>query len=743
MVPSGAQNSCQEGRRSLLARVSSELFCRGLSQMSKKFAIGSVYIVVSAALTVVNKLAFSNEHFHHVNLLVCAQQLCVILALVGLHKVGLTSLGPLRRPSWSLTLVILSFICYVLSSLFGLKFVSVPLYTTLRKLGILTTLALEYCCHKLSLSRTSMLGILLVVFGAVFAGRSDLRSSALGYAICLCCNFFTSAYLVSVSYHKDKVDIGGTDLVFQCALYSLPIFFTIAVLNGEASSIGQVVESEQRTSVYLVVSSILAGLLNVVTVLNIRLNSSIGQNLCANLKDVVLILFSVMIGQSQLDLHVGVGVACTMVGAFVYSFADYLTKALPSVQFVENCVPCKSCLISTRGRLMLSAALLMPVLIIQVHTESTFYTSTLKYGQAFLSQAQEHPIADTPELSVLATVTGGWAMAQYKDDPHGQYLDAILSNYLSACEFGFRVKVVLVTHDTVSVAWLDQIVEVHPRWCHRRHEKLDVEIAKFPMQSPPEKSFGTGTDLAVRHREIFVRERANFDVFVSQEDDVKFTFQNLKYFIDASAHLGTWTRKRTYHPFMYSFERIRDSDYIDWRMRYGNILKIGNKVYYNGGHQSVGCCGYIVLRETLDRLINGSGVAWQRAPHTVGEFNPQVASWSMLQEHYTMVLPIADFEHAGFHHMPNKYIKMGEPVSEGEQEHRVFATMTSEEQRFVFSSCLDVPISTGRLVPNVTILQNDCKMCLRKGRVVQLRTTIRRKRSQPPFSHWVEASLTC
>jgi drug/metabolite transporter (DMT)-like permease len=121
-----------------------------------------------------------------------------------------------------------------------------------------------------------------VVFGAVFAGRNDSHSSALGYSMCLCCNFFMSAYSVSISHHKDEFDIRDTDAVFQCALHSLPIFLTTAVLNGEASSIGQVFRGEQMASVYLVVSSILAGLLNIVRVLYIRLNSSVGQNFCEN-----------------------------------------------------------------------------------------------------------------------------------------------------------------------------------------------------------------------------------------------------------------------------------------------------------------------------------------------------------------------------------------------------------------------------------------------------------------------------
>ena len=58
---------------------------------------------------------------------------------------------------------------------------------------------------------------------------------------------------------------------------------------------------------------------------------------------------------------------------------------------------------------------------------------------------------------------------------------------------------------------------------------MDVET--FPWEALPATAFGTAGTLACRHREIFVRERKNYDFFIVQEDDVLYSVENILYFM--------------------------------------------------------------------------------------------------------------------------------------------------------------------------------------------------------------------
>ena len=103
-----------------------------------RLLVGGSYLLISAALAIVNKKTFSFSGFSQVVLLTTVQELSAIASTIALHGVGVIRLRPIDRPSWSFASVVLCFVCYVLTSLYGQKFVSVPLYTTLRKLGILS-----------------------------------------------------------------------------------------------------------------------------------------------------------------------------------------------------------------------------------------------------------------------------------------------------------------------------------------------------------------------------------------------------------------------------------------------------------------------------------------------------------------------------------------------------------------------------------------------------------------------------
>ena len=302
------------------------------------------------------------------------------------------------------------------------------------------------------------------------------------------------------------------------------------------------------------------------------------------------------------------------------------------------------------------------------------------------------------ELDLLVVITGGWSLPMYKDDTHALYLDDILQNYVQVCESGFRPTVVLATYDSIDSTWMNQVIDAKSRFCYRIQKKVDVLIESFPFNVA--SGFGTAGDLAIRHREIFVRELQNFDLFVSQENDVKLTDRNLHYFVSAYRDLMLQTGLK-FHPALFVYEKLNGHRYADWCLRYGKIIRIGDKEYFHGGHLGVSCCAYIGFRRTLLDLMPPNNSAWFDVSLVKN------ASWGVLNLKYIPVFPLDHLEDAGFHHMPNKYVRLASPVKAGETEHHQFGQCTLGEAAYIFSKCSMVPDKRMSEV-NVSIFGDDC-----------------------------------
>ena len=299
--------------------------------VKRKVLVAVTYIALSACLTTVNKELFSNFDFKDINALVFAQQLCSVLVLGSLRQLG--ALEPADHLGFkssmlrgSYAAVLFSFLAYVLTSIHALRFVSVPLYTTLRKCSIVTTVILETIVMRKSFPNTlENVGTVLIVVGAVTYGFNDLETSLSGYVVCLVCNLATSAYLVSISHHKNAVQVGTMDVSYQVALPSVIVFGTISLFTGEIPHVFTVASSAPYVRT-LVGAISLAFLLNVTTISNTSINSPTVQVVCANLKDVLLIIMSLLLKRTSLSLMQMFGVILTLIGSAVHGSA----KMLPS-----------------------------------------------------------------------------------------------------------------------------------------------------------------------------------------------------------------------------------------------------------------------------------------------------------------------------------------------------------------------------------------------------------------------------
>ena len=318
--------------------------------------------------------------------------------------------------------------------------------------------------------------------------------------------------------------------------------------------------------------------------------------------------------------------------------------------------------------------------------------------------------------SILAVVTTG--MNTYvKDDVRLIFVKKILENFAGACDAGYKVEVVLVAYDDTSLAVREKIASMF-RSCKRDRAALHYSIQLFTFRNLPKTAFGTAGDLAIRHRELFLERKKDFDFFLVQEDDVSYDSTAIRYFADNYLKLRHISPK--IYPNFFDFEDLHGNKYANYRMRGGYIFKLQTESFFNS---YIGTCGrgYMIPREYLLLIANDS--SWIDPQNTVGEFNPTVASTMVLESGVRLVHPLIEWENGGIHHMSNRYLgaELGIAQQGGiDSQDPVFTSPRFDELRYIFSSCLNRDAS----IPPGMKVEGACYACLESAGAVFMSSEI-------------------
>ena len=280
--------------------------------------------------------------------------------------------------------------------------------------------------------------------------------------------------------------------------------------------------------------------------------------------------------------------------------------------------------------------------------------------------------------SILVVVTGGWALSEYRDDVHILYTRIIIQNYLEICEASFRVKLVMITYASDDEwTWRNFLSMEHT--CSRSASDFNLELRTYERRSIPKGSFGTAGDLAIRHREIFRENLHDFDIFVSQEDDVSIRLQNIEYFKMYEERF----RDTKYYPGLVFNEIDNGRWFTDFRLRNGNIFNLRGRPVFRSAY-GTNPCVYIISRDELQYYAENS--SWTDPSSIQGEFNVMAATYAFMDGYKEIVIPLDDWESAMYHHMPNRYIRLLPYVEVGAL-HPDNYPLTIYQQSRVFESC--------------------------------------------------------
>lgn len=218
----------------------------------------------------------------------------------------------------------------------SLRSVSIPIYTTLRRTGIVLVLLLERLALNKRASTRVHLSVAVMIGGALLAGARDLHFDARAYAIVFLYNASTALYLVLInrqsqieaarplSNQMQQPRLDKFDFMFYNNLYNLPFLVVLIAATGEWRAAVQLSHDWQLHGVGLPLaiggSSLLAFALNYSIFLNTSVNSALTQTVAGQAKDVVTVVagFVMFASDSPLDWMNLIGIVLGFVGSLLY-----------------------------------------------------------------------------------------------------------------------------------------------------------------------------------------------------------------------------------------------------------------------------------------------------------------------------------------------------------------------------------------------------------------------------------------
>ncbi|XP_030954616.1 UDP-N-acetylglucosamine transporter UGNT1-like isoform X3 [Quercus lobata] len=211
---------------------------------------------------------------------------------------------------------------FQLVSMESVRGISVPMYTTLRRTTVAFTMIVEYVLtgKKHSPSIVACVGIILL--GAFVAGARDLSFDAYAYAVVFVANICTAVYLASIAHIGKSSGLNTFGLMWCNGIICAPILLFWTSIRGDLQvTLNFPYLFFPGFQVVILLSCILAFLINYCVFLNTTLNSALTQTICGNLKDLLTIgLGWVLFGGLPFDFLNVLGQSLGFLGSCLYAY---------------------------------------------------------------------------------------------------------------------------------------------------------------------------------------------------------------------------------------------------------------------------------------------------------------------------------------------------------------------------------------------------------------------------------------
>jgi len=281
----------------------------------------------SVSIIIFNKTVFSTFNFRS-PVFVCLVHMILSFTLV----VVLKAIGSIEYKDFSLKIFIkmiplsICFVGNILLGLLGTRLISVPMFTTLRRLTAMFILILTFFRTRVLPSSGVTLSVSLLIAGAIVAGYNDLYFDPKGYAVVILNNMATTGYLQITKDVKEEVSKFG--LLFYNSLISIPLLLIWVLLFDELSYVSQF---ENRNNVFFQLFFVLGGAMaffvNVTTAWCTQANGPLTTSITGQTKNILTtILGAMLFDDFAYDPLLTAGIIISILGSFIYAYIKYMEK---------------------------------------------------------------------------------------------------------------------------------------------------------------------------------------------------------------------------------------------------------------------------------------------------------------------------------------------------------------------------------------------------------------------------------
>ncbi|KAG5226087.1 UDP-N-acetylglucosamine transporter UGNT [Salix suchowensis] len=184
---------------------------------------------------------------------------------------------------------------------------------------VLTSVAL---CVPVVQLNTDFISVGIIILGAFVAGARDLSFDAYGYAVVFVANICTAVYLASIARIGKSSGLNSFGLMWCNGIICGPILLFWTTIRGDLEAIRNFpFLLSPGFQVVMLLSCIMAFLINYFVFMNTTLNSALTQTICGNLKDLFTIGFGwILFGGLPFDLLNVVGQSLGFFGSCLYAY---------------------------------------------------------------------------------------------------------------------------------------------------------------------------------------------------------------------------------------------------------------------------------------------------------------------------------------------------------------------------------------------------------------------------------------
>jgi len=198
------------------------------------------------------------------------------------------------------------------------------MFSSLRRLGVLFTLILEFIVLGKRESRYVCLSIVVTVIGTIIAGWNDLEFNLLGYILTLSVCLFNGLAVVLIPRVTETAKLNPFGLMLYQITLSFPIIFVAAILKGEMTDLPlfPFLFDYSFLGMFLL-SCLQIFVLNYTFFLCTQVNSPLTTVVTGNLKNLAQTVGGFVFFAVLFDWYNIIGITVGFVGSALYTVVKY------------------------------------------------------------------------------------------------------------------------------------------------------------------------------------------------------------------------------------------------------------------------------------------------------------------------------------------------------------------------------------------------------------------------------------